>query len=89
MKNVTRTIKTYKVNVIGIKDNAIVNATIDIPDVPEKKRDNVVREKAFRDGVLVASIGNYEEDYTLYACTEEEFLSVAHPIGKGRKSDAE
>lgn len=89
MKNVTRTIKTLKTNVVGIKDGTIVNETIEIADVPEKKRDNTVREKALKSGIMVASIGNYEEEYTLYACTEEQFLSVAHPIGKGRKADVE
>lgn len=89
MKNVTRTIKTLKTTVMGIKDGAIVNETVEIADVPDKKRDNTVREKALKNGIMVASIGTYEEEYTLYACTEEQFLSVAHPIGKGRKSDAE
>lgn len=89
MKNVTRTIKTLKTKVMGIKEGAIINEVIEIADVPEKKRDNAVREKALKSGIMVASIGEFSEEFTLYACTEEEFLSVAKPIGKGRKSDTE
>lgn len=88
-KKITRTIKTLSVKVTGIKNGEIVNDTITIPDTPEKKRDDMVRAAAMKKDIMVAYIGNYEEVYSLYACTEEEFLSVAKYVGAGRKSDAE
>lgn len=88
-KKITRTIKTLSVKVTGIKNGAIVDDIITIPDAPEKKRDDIVRNAAKIKGIMVAYIGSYEEVYSLYACTEEEFLSIAKYIGAGRKSDAE
>lgn len=88
-KKITRTIKTLTVKVTGIKNGEIVNDTITIPDMPEKKRDDMVREVALKRDIMVAYIGKYEEVYSLYACTEEKFLSIAEYVGPGRKSDAE
>ena len=88
-KKITRTIKTLTVKVTGIKNGEIVNDNITIPDVPAKKRDDMVRAVAMKKDIMVAFIGQYEEVYSLYACTEEKFLSIAEYVGPGRKSDAE